>query len=117
MSTTTLDGTWLPVRAELDGDLAPALALERMQLVLAADAYTVSFAGAVHDSGSFIHTTDTLTLTAKKGEHAGRVVPAIYQLAGNRLRICYALDGVAPTEFATSPHSQRYLVTYRRQST
>lgn len=114
MQPHSLHGTWLPVRAELDGEAAPALALERMKLVFQGDAYTVSFAGAVHDSGTFIHTAETITLTATRGANDGRVVPAIYQLVGNRLRVCYSLDGVLPADFATAPSSQRYLVTYRR---
>lgn len=114
---TSLHGTWQPVRAELDGESAPELALESMLLVLAANAYIVSFAGEIHDSGTFAHSFPTLTLTARHGPHAGRVVPALYQLAGNRLRICYGIDGTLPDAFATAANSRRYLVTYRRQGT
>lgn len=109
-----LHGSWLPLRAELDGEAAPSLALERMELVLGAGSYAVSFAGEVRDRGALAHDDATLTLLASHGGHAGRVIPAIYQLAGDRLRICYALDGGTPSAFATAPGSQRYLVTYRR---
>ncbi len=112
---TSLHGTWQPVRAELDGESAPALALESMALVLTANAYTVSFAGEIHDSGTFAHALSTLTLTARHGPHAGRVIPALYQLVGDRLRICYGIDGTLPEAFATAANSQRYLVTYRRR--
>lgn len=113
---TSLHGTWHPVRAELDGEAAPELALERMELLFEPDAYAVSFAGAVHDRGSYVHTATTLILTAQQGSNAGRVIPAIYQLVGDRLRICYGIDGIAPTAFATHEGSRRYLVTYRRRS-
>lgn len=113
---SNLQGTWRPVRAELDGEAAPDLALERMELVLRSDAYSVSFAGAIHDRGVFAHTATTLTLTAQQGANDGRIIPAIYQLAGDRLRICYGLDGVLPLAFATQAGSQRYLVTYRRHT-
>ena len=111
-----LQGTWLPVRAELDGEAAPALALERMELVFRHDTYAVSFAGTVHDAGAFTHTAATLTLTGRLAPHAGRVVPAIYQLVGDRLRICYGIDGTEPVAFTTAANSARYLVTYRRQT-
>ncbi len=111
-----LQGTWQPVRAELDGEAAPALALERMELVLDNDTYAVSFAGTVHDAGEFTHTPSTLTLTARIEPHTGRVIPAIYQLVGDRLRICYGIDGTVPVAFATTRNSARYLVTYRRQT-
>ena len=112
----SLHGTWHPIRAELDGEAAPPLALERMELILQADAYTISFAGTVHDRGTLTHTASALLLTAEYGDNTGRVTPAIYQLAGDRLRICYGLGGTVPTGFETKTGSQRYLVTYRRQT-
>lgn len=112
---TTLHGTWHPVRAELDGEAAPELALERMELILRDGAYSVSFAGTVHDRGAFTHTESTLVLTAHYGPNSGRVIPAIYQLVGDRLRICYGIGGDEPTAFQTTTDSRRYLVTYRRQ--
>ena len=111
----TLLGHWRPVRAELDGQAAPALALERMMFILSEDGYSVSFAGEIYDRGSFTHTDTTLCMTAQQGPHDGRVISAIYQLVGDRLRVCYSLDGTAPLHFKTEPGSQRYLVTYRRQ--
>ena len=109
-----LPGTWRPVRAELDGQEAPAMALERMELVLTHEHYSVSFAGTIHDRGAIKLSGSTLTLTGEQGANDGRVIPAIFQLSGDRLRICYGLDGATPTEFKTGANSQRYLVTYRR---
>ena len=109
-----LPGKWRPVRAELDGQEAPAMALDRMELVLSDSTYTVRFAGEVHDQGMWSFTESSLTLTCQHGANDGRLIPAIYQLAGERLRVCYGLDGNVPVEFKTSANSQRYLVTYRR---
>ena len=109
-----LPGTWRPVRAELDGQEAPSMAIERMELVLTAESYTVSFAGTIHDRGAVKFTDSSLTLTGQLGANDGRDIPAIYQLVGDRLRICYGLDGTTPAEFKTGANSQRYLVTYRR---
>ena len=107
-------GTWRPVRAELDGQEAPAMALERMELVLSEATYAVRFAGEVHDRGTLRITATTLTLNGEHGANDGRVIPAIYQLAGDRLRVCYGLDGTVPAAFQTGANRQRYLVTYRR---
>ena len=112
----SLHGNWRPIRAELDGEEAPAMALERMELRLAHDGYTVNFADAIYDKGRLIVTATTLTLIGQHGEQDGRVILAQYQLVGDRLRICYGLDGVEPVEFKTSANSRRYLVTYRRVS-
>jgi uncharacterized protein (TIGR03067 family) len=113
---SALHGHWLPVRAELDGQEAPALALERMEFTLSPEGYEVRFAGEVHDRGTFTHTETSLSMTARQGRHDGRVIAAIYQLAGDRLRVCYGLDGTAPDAFKTAVNSGRYLVTYRRRS-
>lgn len=112
----SLPGHWRPIRAELDGETAPDMALQEMELRLTAVGYAVHFGGQLYDGGTFISTETTLRLTAVEGPHAGRVIPAIYQLVGDRLRICYGLDGAAPTEFKTAPGSARYLVTYRRHA-
>jgi uncharacterized protein (TIGR03067 family) len=111
----SLPGKWHPIRAELDGQPAPELALQRMEFHLTATDYAVHFGGEPYDRGTFTHTATTLHLTAHHGPNTGRVITAIYQLAGDRLRICYGLDGTAPAEFKTAPGSARYLVTYRRQ--
>jgi hypothetical protein len=39
----------------------------------------------------------------------------LYQLAGDRLRVCYGLDGVTPDAMATRARDQRYLATYARK--
>ena len=111
-----LHGNWRPVRAELDGQEAPAMALERMEMVFSEQRYLVRFAGEVHDHGVWSVSATTLILTGQHGANDGRKIPAIYQLAGDRLRVCYGLDGTVPAEFKTGVNSQRYLVTYRRNS-
>lgn len=112
----SLPGKWLPVRAELDGQPAPDLALQQMEFHLTETAYSVRFANEIYDAGTFTRTDTALVLSATRGPHDGRVINAIYQLAGDRLRICYALDGTVPSEFKTAPDSARYLVTYRRHT-
>ncbi len=115
----TLTGTWLPIRAELDGELAPQEALEIIRLILSPDHYQVTFGGESSDEGDF-HSREenedlVFKLTGKKGVNAGRVIRAIARLRGDRLRICYGLDGQHPADFSTAPNSGRYLVNYRRE--
>ena len=116
-----IEGLWQPVRAELDGVEAPGMVVTRTELTFRSGGYLVRFAGEIHDRGRYELTAvlsghARLTLTGTKGENAGRIVPSIYQLAGNRLRICYGLDGVTPGAFSTGIDSRRYLVTYRRKT-
>ncbi len=113
-----LDGTWQLVRAELDGEAAHELVTTNTVLVLQAGAYAVRFDGEIADRGLFQFagalTARTLVLRGLEGPNAGRTIPCLFQRVGDRLRVCYGLDGVAPTEFATSPGQRRYLATYRR---
>jgi len=113
-----LEGTWHPLRAELAGEAAPEPVLQRTQLAFTAGRYTVRFAGEVADAGTYLldpsPTGRSLRLTSTTGRHDGRVIPCLFQLVGDRLRICYGLDGAPPVAFAAPPESPCYLVTYRR---
>ncbi len=106
---------WEMTRAELGGEDSPDLLALRVELELTADTYVVRFAGKVADRGTYSLAASTLTLTGTDGPNQGRTIPCIFQLAGDRLRICYGLDGTAPSAFATSAGTQYYLATYRRK--
>ncbi len=111
-----LAGTWEMIRAELGGEQSPELIALRIELELAANAYTVRFGGQIADRGTVeAHSPAAFTLTSTDGPNRGRVIPCLYQLAGDRLRICYGLDGVEPEQFATVTCSPQYLATYRRK--
>jgi len=105
------------VRAEFAGEDAPDMLALRVELELTADTYAVRFAGQVADRGNYaLATANALTLTGTDGPNRGRTIPCIFQLVGNRLRICYGLDGAAPAAFATVSGTPHYLATYRRKS-
>jgi uncharacterized protein (TIGR03067 family) len=118
--TTEIEGIWLMVRAELDGEIAPDLVVEKSEIEFAAGRYEVRFAGEAADRGTFAlgATSEhgTIELQVLEGPNRGRAIPCIYQRRGDRLRVCYGLDGVAPVDFSTGPGRQRYLVTYRLQA-
>ncbi|MFT3780452.1 MAG: TIGR03067 domain-containing protein [Nibricoccus sp.] len=113
-----IEGVWLPFKAELAGEAAPAMALAKMKLEIRANTYAVLFGNEVTDSGSFsLHDGDaihTITLQGENGVNKGRTIPSIYQLVGDRLRICFGLNGVTPSAFSAAAGTKCYLVTYRR---
>jgi uncharacterized protein (TIGR03067 family) len=115
---SSIEGLWQPLKAELSGETAPEMVLSRMTLTLRSGRYTVHFGGEISDQGRFALAPGEpyaeINLQGEKGANAGRAIPAIFQLAGDRLRICFGLDGLRPTSFATSTESRFYLVTYRR---
>ena len=111
----SLEGIWLPLSAELDGEKAPAEVLQQTELKLADGQYAVSFGGQVSDRGSYALDDTGLVFSGLDGPNAGRVIPCLYQHQGNRLRVCYGLGGARPRKFATAPGQRHYLVTYRRK--
>jgi uncharacterized protein (TIGR03067 family) len=115
-----LEGVWAMVRAEFDGERAPALVVQKTEIELAGGHYAVRFAGEVVDRGSYKVAAaaghGSMSLHGAAGPNAGRTIACIYQLVGDRLRICYGLDGAKPDAFSTRPEQQRYLATYRRKA-
>jgi uncharacterized protein (TIGR03067 family) len=115
-----LHGTWIPVKAELGGQPMPDAVLKTITLKLNNSEYEVSVAGEPGpDKGTW--TLDStarpkgMKITGVKGPNAGKTFPAIYELEGDRFRVCYDLSGAKrPTEFKTSAGTQLYLVTYKR---
>ena len=115
----SLLGTWELVRAESGGEHSSDLIALRVELELTGTHYTVRFGGEIADRGSYAHdaasTPTALAIHGTDGPNAGRTIPCIYQLVGDRLRICYGMDGTAPTGFVSPPGSTHYLATYRRK--
>lgn len=113
-----IEGIWQMVRAELAGEQAPQLVIEKTQIQFHSGNYTVWFAGEESDRGTYVfgvtREPHSITLRSSSGMNAGRIIPCIFQLVGGRLRICYGLDGKPPKAFATTGNSDRYLATYRR---
>ncbi len=114
-----MHGVWRPIRAELDGTAAPEMALELIELRLGDGRYRFNFGGETTDEGEFTagfsEGNILLTLTGSEGVNAGKKIPCLARVRGDRLRICFGLNGERPTAFETGPHSGRYLVMYRRE--
>ena len=111
-----LEGIWHPVYAEMDGEEAPKMVLDKMEIELAGGKYTVRFGGVAADHGTYAVDAQGLTLLGVAGPNAGRTIPCLFKFAGGALSICYGLDGTRPEKFATTVGSQLYLINYRRKS-
>ncbi len=112
-------GTWEMVRAECGGEHSLELLALHVELEFADSAYTVRFGGQIADRGTIVIASSAgaaFTLTGAEGPNLGRTIPCLYQLAGDRLRICYGMDGTAPTAFASPAGCSHYLATYRRKT-
>jgi uncharacterized protein (TIGR03067 family) len=114
-----VQGSWTPVKAELGGQPMTDAVLKSISLKLESGRYE-AFVGDKPDRGTY--TLDSaakpkgMTITGTDGPNHGKTFPAIYEIKGDTLRICYDLSGVKrPTEFKTVAGTQLYLVTYNRK--
>ena len=114
-----VQGNWKPVKAELAGQPMTDAVLKSISLKLDNGKYEV-FVGDKPDRGTY--TVDSaskpkgMTITGTEGPNIGKTFPAIYELNGDTLRICYDLSGAKrPTEFKSVAGTKLYLVTYHRK--
>ncbi len=114
-----VQGSWKPVKAELAGQPMADAVLKSISLKLDNGKYEV-LVGETPDKGTY--TLDSrskprsMVITGTDGPNQGKTFPAIYELKGDTLRICYDLSGVKrPTEFKSIAGTKLYLVTYNRQ--
>jgi uncharacterized protein (TIGR03067 family) len=114
-----IQGNWKPVKAELAGQPMTDAVLKSISLKLENGKYEV-FVGAHPDRGTYTIDADTkpksMSVTGTEGPNIGKTFPAIYELNGDTLRICYDLSGAKrPTEFKSVAGTKLYLVTYNRK--
>lgn len=116
MTQSSLEGRWQPLYAELDGEEAPKMMLDKMEIEFVGGEYAVRFGGMTADQGTFtLDAEGHLTLAGMIGPNAGKTIPGIYKFSGDQLSICYGLAGSRPAKFATRGGTQLYLVTYARK--
>jgi uncharacterized protein (TIGR03067 family) len=114
-----VEGNWKPVKAELAGQPMAEAVMKSISLKLDGGKYEV-FVGESPDRGTY--TLDSaakpegMTVTGTEGPNNGKTFPAIYELNGDTMRICYDLSGAKrPTEFKSVAGTKLYLVTYHRK--
>ena len=114
-----IQGLWRPAKAELAGQPMADAVLRSISLKLDHGKYEV-FVGEHPDRGTYALDSATkpkgMTVTGTEGPNNGKTYPAIYELKGDTLLICYDLSGAKrPPEFKTSAGTKLYLVTYNRK--
>ena len=115
-----VQGKWKPTKAELAGQPMADAVLKVISLKLENGKYEV-FVGDEPDRGTYTVDSTTqpksMTVTGTDGVNRGKTFPAIYELKGDTLRICYDLSGAKrPTEFKSTAGTKLYLVTYNRKN-
>jgi len=113
-----LEGTWLPSAAEFGGQKWPDEQTKAIKLVIADAKYTVTVSGQ-DDKGTLKLEPSAkpaaMDIVGTDGPNKGRTIPAIYELSGDTLKICYALEGKErPGTFESKSGTRLFLVTYKR---
>jgi uncharacterized protein (TIGR03067 family) len=116
-----LQGGWAATGGEAEGQPLDPDALKQIRVVFDGDE------AAFHPKKDKSRTTFKLdpaaaprgiTLTAEDGPDKGKSIPGIYQLEGDRLKLCVALKpgAAAPREFAAPPASGLLLLVLKREA-
>lgn len=113
-----IQGNWRPLRAELGGVRMSEAVVKTIRLKLERGKYE-AFVGDEPDRGTYVLDSKArpraITVSGTEGPNRGKTFPAIYELDGDTLRICYDLSGAKrPAKFETTAGTRLYLVTYSR---
>jgi uncharacterized protein (TIGR03067 family) len=114
-----LAGIWKVETMEIGGKPVESEEMKALVVKIEGDRYEVTTKDGMDAGTVKVDETQkpkTMDATDTEGDDVGKVIRAIYELMGDKLRVCYALDGSArPTEFATREGSPWLLVTYQRE--
>jgi uncharacterized protein (TIGR03067 family) len=115
----TMEGKWTVEKAEVNGDPLPLEDFRDLIVTISGARYEL-LVKDTKDAGTLkldeTQKPKTMDVTDTEGDDLGKLVKAIYELTGDTLRVCYALNGGdRPTEFATKPDSGLLLITYKRE--
>jgi uncharacterized protein (TIGR03067 family) len=110
-----IEGTWVIVEAELSGQKLPDESVKGTRLILTEDTYQYQ-----NDRGDYklypAEPIKAMDIIGKEGPNKGKNILAIYELEGDKLKICYDLAGkTRPTKFKTEAGTRQFLVTYQRK--
>lgn len=116
--SAAMQGTWLPLSAELGGKPFPDEVRKSIKLVVNGDNYTVTVGKEV-DQGTVKLNPQAkpkeIDMIGTEGPNKGKTIFAIYEQDGDRLTVCYDLSGKnRPGEFKTTEGAPLFLVTYKR---
>lgn len=92
-----LEGTWVPIAANISGQALVVEELRVARFVLERGGYRIIDRGDhVVDSGDYLVDAtvrpQTMDIVGVDGPHSGKVMLAIYELEGDRLTVCYDLE-------------------------
>ena len=112
-----LKGTWKIEKAVLRGEDTTD-AFKAAVLTMEDGKYTVDFAGG-QDKGTVAvdvaKKPKQMTIAGTDGPNKGKTIPAVYELSGDMLKICYQLEGKdPPAGLESKAGTSTLLIVYKR---
>jgi uncharacterized protein (TIGR03067 family) len=117
-----LQGTWQVVAVEMGGEQLPEEAVKEVSLVIKGEKMTAK--GDFPDKDRYATVLfkidpaakpKQIDLTLAGSEDKGTKLKGIYQLDGDRWKLCVKLAGTErPTKFETKDDAEQILVTFKR---
>ena len=116
-----LQGHWVMVSLEIDGETVPDEQVESGRLVVEGNRYRPTIGGNAYPETFTLDPAQTpkaIDFTYTDGPRKGETVRGIYTLEGDRYMMCRSLraEDERPREFATGAESGRVLVVWKRDS-
>jgi uncharacterized protein (TIGR03067 family) len=114
-----LEGTWLVVSGENDGEKFPDEAAKSMKAIVKGDKVTIYMGDKV--VGEATYTVDptkkpkTMDTTSTMGPDKGKKSLAIYEFDGDTLKICFTEGDERPKELTGKKGSKCFLIVYKRE--
>ena len=112
-------GKWVPVAVTMNGEAVEKDKLDGVLLTMDGNKYT-SKIGEKTDAGTFSvdesKSPAAMNVVRQKSDGDTATIPAIYEIQGDSLKVCYAIGTQArPTDFKSEADSGTLLVTYKRE--
>jgi uncharacterized protein (TIGR03067 family) len=112
-------GTWTFESSEADGKKLPAGDLNGLILIFEGHKHTAKKGDEVVQAGTQkldpSKSPKTIDVTMTEGPNKGTVMLGIYEIEGDKLKVCFDFEGKKrPTEFKSAPGSQTFVNVHKR---
>ena len=108
------NGTWIPVKQEMNGKPFPASILSGQQLIISDSIYIFQEYGT--DKGLITYHKNKMDIYGREGVNAGKHFTAIFKYKNDQLVVCYNLAGDSyPIAFETNSKPTLFLSVFKRK--
>lgn len=117
--TAALQGVWLAKSASMAGKAVPSEIVQQLRLEIRGRGYVV-MTSAGPDEGQLEIDDQAnpkrMKIIGQRGPNKDRVVLAVYEVQGNRLKISYLMRGNDyPADFTSTAENKHFVVEYERK--